>query len=993
MSVWDERDIPSKRPQGQSPRATGEFQAMGRVTGTAPIVKRPDGTTYLPAGSVYNDKYATIQVLGEGGISIVYKARHSVMKNIVAIKLLNGTYPTNSPTILRFQREMQAVSRLNHPCFVRVYEYGISREGQPFIVLDYLEGTSLAKLLAQYGPMPVAKALPVFIQVAEALAVAHAAGVNHHDLKPTNIFLTEPDTDSPKVKIFDFGLAETFDSIENDPDALTPSRVPWRSPFYMSPEQCQGRNLDDRSDVYGLGCLMYKALTNMPPVKGENFAQTMQMQEQQMPVTFEELAPDDDDLAWIEPVVFKCLAKDPGNRYQTMAQLARALKEVRDRRTARSAPGPMPPDLGALEAERKAALLRKGLIIGGAAAVVLAIGGGIFYAKSNTIELKAIGPTSQACFELDKGHYGEAKKRFAELLAGAKNSKSDDGTWLYLSDEAVLNHILADKQAEGNDEQALTDLATARGEHLNADTGAMHEIDTALASDKTGEELDAALAKPVASLISQAQELSWNQKYAQAREIMSPLPGKLEEKLGGTSPLVIDVKVQYAMMLLQKIINPLAPLTLAQKQDLVSEPKALLEEPLSEGQDTELWLARSNYALAQALSGEVDEAKKLREEILSARTSGTISGDKAAYIETRLGDVALALDERETALPLYQSAYQHYLGDKNFAAANYCASIYCRVAKDSGNAKDSLDFLNKQLQNAALNVPEAAGLRSELQAWLADLNYSMTSDRFMQLQGSGLVKPSGDLMREAEKLASESLMAGQERRVADRWLSDPALDTLIRVYSSGGNVGKAVPLLRVKLAVAERTASERAADNARHNLGTALLSYGRSAVAQTNAKLDGIEVTGDKTDPKEEARALLKQSTGTSGGIGDNRILWLDDHYVELAGNFVDNAADKAVMLVAAGASCNKTEEIYGKNSREYLSQLRGQGLLAWRFKHNGEAKKSLVDARDIVQANPGLPLMDRKAVYSDLIMVCEGMKDSAAVKTYTAEMQALVKQ
>jgi len=993
MSVWDERDLPQKRQQGQNPRATGEFQAMGRVTGTAPVVKRPDGTTYLPAGSVYNEKYATIQVLGEGGISIVYKARHAVMKNLVAIKLLNGTYPSNAPVILRFQREGQAVSRLSHPCFVRTYEYGISREGQPFLVLDYLEGTSLAKLINERGPMPLSKALPVFIQVAEALAHAHGAGVNHLDLKPTNIFLTEPDSAEPKVKIFDFGLAECFDSVEADPNALI-ARVPWRSPLYMSPEQCQGRNLDDRSDVYGLGCLMYKALTGLPALKGDNFAQTMLKQEMEMPVPFTELAPDNEGLADIWPVVNKCLAKEPGSRYQTMAQLARALKEIRDRRIAKSAPvRDRQAENDAEEAQHKAVLVRNGLIAGGVALLLMGIGGVIYFIKSNAVEVNPPGPTSQACLELDKGHYGEAQKRFADLLTAAKISKSDEATNLCLSDQAVLNHILADKAAESTDDQGLTDLATARGEAVNAQGGEMSQIDTLLTGGKTGAELETELAKPVNSLIDQAQALAWNQKYNQAREVMSALPGKLSDKLGATSPLVLNVKIQYAMLLLQKIINPIAPLTTAQKQDLVSEPKALLEEPLNNCKETDLLLARSNFAAALALSGNVEEAKKQRDEVLANKTAATISGDKSACIETRLADLACLLDNNESALPLYQSAYNRFLNIKNYPAAVYCANAFCRTSRASGNARQSLDFLSGQMKNASILTPEAAPVKAEIQAWLAELNYRMTTEQFTKIQGKDFPKPPGDLMKEAERLGLESLYAMQEKRPSEQWLANPALDTVVKVYCSGNGVGKAVPILRVKQAVAERNGNERAADVARHNLGSALLSYGKNSMAQTFAKLDGIEVTGDKTDPKQEARVIFKQSTTSGGGVGDNHILWLDDSYIDLVGDIVEAETEKAETLVAAGAACNKTADMFGKTSKEYMNQLRGQGLLAFRLKHNDEAKKILIEARTVAQENPGLPLADRRNVYSDLIAVCEALKDANSVKTYTSEMQALPSQ
>jgi eukaryotic-like serine/threonine-protein kinase len=338
--VWDERDREADHPQrltsSKLPRitadsltGTGDHPTSGRLTGTSPVL-RADGTMFLPPGTLFNEKYAIMDVLGEGDITVVHRARHTVMKNIVVIKLLKGTYASNSKAVLRFQREGQAVSRLSPQNIARVFECGISREGLPFLAQEYLDGKALSVLLKEHGPPPLSMALNIFSQITDALASAHGAGFVHRGLKPSNIFVLNLGTPQPLVKVIDFGIADVFDEDEDGQKKVTQGGKFFGNPFYMSPEQCQGKNLDDRTDIYSLGCVMYESLTGVPPLDGGDADSTLKKQVQEMPRPFRQVVPQRTELALIEPVVFKCLAKDPGSRYQTMAQLSRALKEVEE---------------------------------------------------------------------------------------------------------------------------------------------------------------------------------------------------------------------------------------------------------------------------------------------------------------------------------------------------------------------------------------------------------------------------------------------------------------------------------------------------------------------------------------------------------------------------------------------------------------------------------------------------------------------------------------
>jgi hypothetical protein len=1003
--VWDERDLPPQRPTratGHNLPQQGREGATGdhlRVTGTAPVV-RADGTLFLPPGTLFHDKYAVIEVLGEGAISVVHKARHSVMKNIVVIKLLKGTYASNSKTVLRFQRDGQAMSRLNHQNIVRTFDFGISREGQPFLAIEYLDGKSLAALLKEHGAPPLPMALAIFSQVADALTSAHAAGFVHRGMKPSNIFILGLATGQRVVKLVDFGVADVFDEDEEGQKKVPQGGKFFGDPRYMSPEQCLGKTLDDRTDIYSLGCVMYEGLTGAPPFAGANTNAILQKQSQENPRPFREVAPDRTDLALIEPVVFKCLAKDPGSRYQTMAQLSRALKEVDQAGmvgTAGSAPADNSEALAAEEQERRREVLLRRVLIAAAVVVVLLPVIPIVLFKTSEVDVALSGPGEHAGFAIDRGQYQEAKKQIESMLAEARKANLKADVVRLLTDQAALEHILADKTAEAKDDKEIADINEAGGAQIYVNAGAIEAIDALLASDKSTADLEQALKDPVQKMVTITQSLAWSQQYGPAQEAMALLIDKVSRKLGADSPLVVDLKLQYASRLLQKIINPATPLTLHEQQDLVGEPKASLETPLTLGSGSDLLLARSNFALAQAISGNEAEAIKLRDDVMATYKNQTTGPDNASLIEARLGDTDMALNDPESALPMFKSAYQKFLADKKYPQAAFCVAAHSRACWLSDQLKQSYEFLTGELAKPEVAAPEGEPLKAALQGWLSQLDFWMaTADEGILKQffpdRKAIKKSSGELRRDAERLAMESLLSLQSLRPSELWLSNPALDTLTKVYFDGNTVGRSIPILRLKLAIAQRTNTARANDEARNGLGAALLGYSKSSLASAYASYDHSQILLDQSDPVQEAKALYSEGYKDVTTGGDKDIFWLDQWFADLAAKFIESDADKVLLTGACSKSCYNVGELYGKNSLEYLGQLRWYGRLCLVLGRVDEAKKSLISARDVAAANAQLPLLDRLYIYNDLISVCSRANDTAGVKKYTAEMNALPK-
>lgn len=216
--------------------------------------------------------YEFIGEIGSGGMGVIYKAWHSSLKKNVAIKIL---HQVNQQTVMRFQREAQAASTLRHDNVIAVLDFGATDEGQPYMVMDFVEGKPLSDLINQRGALPVDSALNIFKQICSGIGHAHGKGVVHRDLKPSNVMLSDPDKWNPHVHIVDFGIAKVLGPEETEAGKLTQTGDVFGSPLYMSPEQCFGKKVDFRSDIYSIGCIMFEVLTGKPPFMGETIMDTM----------------------------------------------------------------------------------------------------------------------------------------------------------------------------------------------------------------------------------------------------------------------------------------------------------------------------------------------------------------------------------------------------------------------------------------------------------------------------------------------------------------------------------------------------------------------------------------------------------------------------------------------------------------------------------------------------------------------------------------------
>ena len=273
--------------------------------------------------------YEIVREIGRGGMGVVYQARDPRLDRHVAIKVLPPESVADPTRKQRFVQEARAASALNHPNIVTVYEID-SDNGVDLMVMEHVEGAPLDRLIPAKG-LPPSTALTYAIQIADALATAHEAGILHRDLKPSNIMATA----QGRIKILDFGVAKLLDRSETSPEGPTLSArletqdgVVLGTVSYMSPEQAEGRELDARSDIFSFGSVLYEMLTGRRPFAGDSHASIVAKILREDPTPVSQLAPSvPSDLA---KVVSHCLRKDPARRSQHMGDVKVALEDVRD---------------------------------------------------------------------------------------------------------------------------------------------------------------------------------------------------------------------------------------------------------------------------------------------------------------------------------------------------------------------------------------------------------------------------------------------------------------------------------------------------------------------------------------------------------------------------------------------------------------------------------------------------------------------------------------
>ncbi len=300
----------------------GDSLASGRVSSEVfDTLEVPAADPLL--GVVVAERYRIIEPLGRGGMGIVYKVEHTRIGKLLAMKLLTGELSRNPDVVRRFKQEALTSSKLSSPNTVQVFDFGVY-EGLTYLVMELVFGEDLGRAL-RAGPMPFPRLARVVIQVCNALAEAHQKGIVHRDIKPENVMLIRAKDGTDIAKVLDFGLAKLREGSElND---LTSQGAIVGTPYFMSPEQIRGENVDARSDIYSLGGLMYRALTAHYPFNGATPMSVLTKHLHDEPIAPDERFPALGISIGASGIVMRMLAKDPAKRFARVEEVQQALVE------------------------------------------------------------------------------------------------------------------------------------------------------------------------------------------------------------------------------------------------------------------------------------------------------------------------------------------------------------------------------------------------------------------------------------------------------------------------------------------------------------------------------------------------------------------------------------------------------------------------------------------------------------------------------------------
>ncbi len=279
-------------------------------------------------GDTISDRYRLTELIGEGGMGSVFKARDLKLGKVVAVKTLSGR-ELNDDDFVRFHREAKVASTISHTNVVETYDFGVTGNGQPFLVMQLIEGVTLKKLLARQGVLNLSTALQILAQIAGGMCAVHSAGIIHRDLKTSNV-MVKIDSGTVTVKLLDFGVARRVQVRQEgiDPDkkqqypgseTLTKSGEIIGTPRYLSPEQALGIPVDERSDIYSLGCIAFEMFSGKPPFAGDTVFETIQMH---LDAYNRPTLPSDAHLPEsLRKLIEKMIARFPEDRIQSMSQL------------------------------------------------------------------------------------------------------------------------------------------------------------------------------------------------------------------------------------------------------------------------------------------------------------------------------------------------------------------------------------------------------------------------------------------------------------------------------------------------------------------------------------------------------------------------------------------------------------------------------------------------------------------------------------------------
>ncbi|MDQ1428050.1 MAG: eukaryotic-like serine/threonine-protein kinase [Acidimicrobiaceae bacterium] len=305
-------------------------------------VSAPDATKPVGAGSVLCSRYRLLRLVAQGGMASVWEAHDNVLARSVAVKMLHPHLAADSLFLERFRREAISAARLAHPNVVATFDAGISDEGTAFIVMELIRGQTLSAFATEHRPLPIFVCVEIAMQIADALAHAHAAGLVHRDIKPANVLVCDTESDGvPLIKVTDFGIAKAAEGLGLE---LTKTGMILGTPKYLSPEQIEGREPDARADLYALGVVLFELVAGLAPFRGPTEMAVAVQHLNDAPARLRDVRPTAP--AALDLLVAALLAKQPQDRPPSAVAVRQALARIDVSGGRHPAPSPAPGPAG-----------------------------------------------------------------------------------------------------------------------------------------------------------------------------------------------------------------------------------------------------------------------------------------------------------------------------------------------------------------------------------------------------------------------------------------------------------------------------------------------------------------------------------------------------------------------------------------------------------------------------------------------------------------------
>jgi len=312
-------------------RPSGSSEPLDHQTGVPMSAPRvASGAVGIElVGTVLSDRYRVLKKLGEGGMGSVYLAEHTTINKKLAIKVLSPEYSHKQDLVDRFLQEARAASMIDQENVVEITDFGATPGGSVYFVMEYLNGEDLAATIKRDGAISWSRAKPIMLQICDALAAAHDAGIIHRDMKPENCFRIRRGSNEDFVKVLDFGIAKvTSDEEGGSGRNLTRTGMIFGTPEYMSPEQAKGEKVDHRVDIYALGVILYELLTGKVPFSSDTFMGVLTKHMFEAPPAPRVANPVVEIPDEVEAIILKALQKDREYRFQSLREMATAIRAV-----------------------------------------------------------------------------------------------------------------------------------------------------------------------------------------------------------------------------------------------------------------------------------------------------------------------------------------------------------------------------------------------------------------------------------------------------------------------------------------------------------------------------------------------------------------------------------------------------------------------------------------------------------------------------------------